>query len=50
MIAHQDGYFKRVSPAVTDMLGCSVEEEFMLPSPGMEFVHPDDTDRPSRRP
>jgi PAS domain S-box-containing protein len=39
-IASVDGYFKRVSPAVTDMLGWSVEE--FLARPFIEFVHPDD--------
>jgi PAS domain S-box-containing protein len=42
-IAHQDGYFRRVSPAVTDLLGWS-EEEF-LGRPWLEFVHPDDHER-----
>jgi PAS domain S-box-containing protein len=39
-IASADGYFKRVSPAVTDILGWSVKE--FLSRPFMEFVHPDD--------
>jgi PAS domain S-box-containing protein len=39
-IASADGYFKRVSPAVTDILGWSVEE--FLSRPFISFVHPDD--------
>lgn len=39
-IASADGYFKRVSPAVTDILGWS-REEFMS-RPFISFVHPDD--------
>src|SRR5688572_2385626 len=39
-ISSADGYFKRVSPAVTDILGWSVEE--FLARPFLEFVHPDD--------
>jgi PAS domain S-box-containing protein len=39
-IANADGYFKRVSPAVTDILGWSVEE--FLSRPFISFVHPDD--------
>jgi PAS domain S-box-containing protein len=39
-IASGDGTFKRVSPAVTDVLGLSVEE--FLATPYMEQVHPDD--------
>jgi PAS domain S-box-containing protein len=39
-IADADGYFKRVSPAVTDILGWSVEE--FLSRPFINFVHPDD--------
>ena len=39
-IASMDGYFKRVSPAVTDILGWTVEE--FLARPYMEQIHPDD--------
>jgi PAS domain S-box-containing protein len=39
-IASVDGYFKRVSPAVTDILGWSVTE--FLSSPYLDFVHPED--------
>ena len=39
-ISSADGYFKRVSIAVTDILGWSVEE--FLSRPFIEFVHPDD--------
>ncbi|HKU89880.1 MAG TPA: ATP-binding protein [Steroidobacteraceae bacterium] len=43
VIASVDGYFKRVSPAVTDVLGWSPEE--FTTRPFMEFVHPDDAVR-----
>jgi PAS domain S-box-containing protein len=39
-IASADGYFKRVSPAVTDVLGWTVQE--FLAKPFLDFVHPDD--------
>ncbi|MFZ5495991.1 MAG: sensor histidine kinase [Verrucomicrobiota bacterium] len=39
-IAGQDGRFKRASPAVTDILGWTVEE--FLAMPYMEQVHPED--------
>lgn len=39
-IAGADGFFKRVSPAVTDILGWDAEE--FLRRPFMEFVHPED--------
>jgi PAS domain S-box-containing protein len=40
VIAGIDGYFKRVSRAITGMLGYSVDEALRIPF--MEFVHPDD--------
>jgi PAS domain S-box-containing protein len=40
VIASVDGYFKRVSPAVTDVLGWTPEE--FTSRPFMEFVHPED--------
>ena len=39
-IAGSDGYFKRVNPTVTDILGWTVEE--FLSRPYLEYVHPDD--------
>lgn len=39
-ISSADGYFKRVSPAVTDMLGWGVAE--FLARPYLSYVHPDD--------
>ncbi|MEO6995610.1 MAG: PAS domain S-box protein [Lacunisphaera sp.] len=39
-ISSADGYFKRASPAVTDILGWTVEE--FLARPFMTLVHPDD--------
>ena len=40
VVADFDGYFKRVNPAWTRVLGYTTEE--MLAQPYMEFVHPDD--------
>jgi PAS domain S-box-containing protein len=45
-IAGMDGRFKRASPAVTDILGWSVEE--FLARPYMDQIHPDDREA-SRR-
>lgn len=39
-IASADGYFKRVNPAFTRILGWSTEE--MLMRPYLDFLHPDD--------
>ncbi len=43
VIASGDGYFKRVSPAVTDVLGYSVDEALKIPY--IEMIHPDDQAR-----
>jgi PAS domain S-box-containing protein len=45
-IAGGDGYFKRVNPTVTDILGWSVEE--FLATPYLELVHPDDREATRR--
>ena len=42
-IAGPDGYFKRISPAVTDILGYTVEEVLKLDY--WELLHPDDRPR-----
>ncbi|MDF3819574.1 PAS domain S-box protein [Leptospira sp. 96542] len=41
-IAGFDGYYKKINPAATDLLGYS-EEEF-LSQPFLNFIHPDDRD------
>jgi PAS domain S-box-containing protein len=43
VIASGDGHFKRLSPAVTDLLGYSIEEALRIPY--MEMIHPDDRER-----
>ncbi len=45
-VGSTDGYFKRVTPAVTDILGWTVEE--FLATPYMDLVHPDDRDATAR--
>ena len=42
-IADADGYFRRVSPAIADMLGYSVAEAQRIPY--MELIHPEDRER-----
>jgi PAS domain S-box-containing protein len=42
-IADADGYFKRLSPAVQELLGYTVEEALKIPY--MEMIHPDDRAR-----
>jgi PAS domain S-box-containing protein len=43
VVAGFDGYFKRVNPAVKQVLGYTEEE--LLGRPYLDFVHPDDRDR-----
>jgi PAS domain S-box-containing protein len=40
VIASGDGHFKRVSPAVSDMLGYTIDEALKIPY--FELIHPDD--------
>jgi PAS domain S-box-containing protein len=42
-IAKQDGYFKRVSPGITEILGWTPEE--FTGRPWMDFVHPEDVEK-----
>lgn len=42
-ISSADGYFKRISPGVTEMLGWTAEE--FLARPYTDFIHPDDIAR-----
>jgi PAS domain S-box-containing protein len=43
VIASGDGYFKRMSPAITEMLGYTVEEASAIPY--LDLIHPDDRPR-----
>jgi PAS domain S-box-containing protein len=43
VIAGGDGYFKRMSPAVTELLGYTVEEALKIPY--LEMIHPEDRPR-----
>jgi len=43
VIADAEGYFRRLSPAIADMLGYSVAEAQRIPY--MELIHPEDRDR-----
>ena len=46
VVAGEDGYYKRVNPAFTHLLGYSGEE--LLERPFMEFIHPDDQEQASQ--
>lgn len=41
-ISSEDGYFKRVNPAITQILGWSIEE--FTSRPYLDFIHPEDHD------
>ncbi len=43
IVAGFDGYFKKVNPAMCEMLGYSEKE--LLSTPFLDFVHPDDRER-----
>ncbi len=45
-IAGRDGYFKRVNPTVTDILGWGVDEFLRIPY--LQLVHPDDREATAR--
>jgi PAS domain S-box-containing protein len=42
-VAGMDGYFKKVNPAMAELLGYSIDE--LLDNPITYFVHPDDKDK-----
>jgi len=46
IVAGFDGYFKKVNPAICEMLGYSEKE--LLSTPFLDFVHPDDRQRTLR--
>ncbi|NBC27230.1 MAG: PAS domain S-box protein [Bacteroidetes bacterium] len=45
-VAGLDGYYKKVNPAMTDLLGYS--EDKLLETPIIDFVHPDDKEKTRR--
>lgn len=44
-ISGMDGYFKRLSPSFSDVLGYSLEELYAIPI--LELIHPDDVEKTS---